>query len=330
MSELKQYSGKTVNECLEKASSELNVKIEKIEYKVVQEPKTGILGIGKKDAIIEVTAVSEDVISTDNTNSTSSTESVSELKAEPVEVTEKTESVESEASADVEITDEIKEKVESVKTYLLNVIRNMGIDEIEIEAKVTASGADFLLNCKAENKGNLIGKRGETLDALQYLSSVMANRGSEDYFRITLDSNGYREKRNETLQQLALKIAKTVYKTGRSKSLEPMNPYERRIIHSVIADFKGVSSHSVGDEPYRKVVITCDNPKNSRNNYRKNGGYKGSNRNGRRSNSRYRSDKDYVPKPKNMDSMKTSFEKEYSKPKPEDSISGSLYGKIEL
>ena len=106
-----------------------------------------------------------------------------------------------------------------------------------------------------------------------------------------------------------------------------MNPYERRIIHSVIADIDGVSSHSVGVEPYRKVVITSDNPRKIYNRKGKgNGKYNNRNRKG----GKYRRDDNYVPKPKSMDSMKTSFEKEYSKPKPEDSIEGGLYGKIEL
>ncbi|MDE6103981.1 MAG: single-stranded DNA-binding protein, partial [Oscillospiraceae bacterium] len=157
----------------------------------------------------------------------------------------------------------------------------------------------------------VIGRRGETLDALQYLSSLVANRIEGDYIRISLDSCGYREKREETLKSLAERISEKVLKNGRSTVLEPMNPYERRIIHSVVSKIDGVNSKSIGEEPYRKIVISSDNPKKYNNKRKKNNNYKKSDE---------RISWDY----------KTSFEKDYKKPKPEDDINAGLYGKIEL
>ena len=177
------------------------------------------------------------------------------------------------------------------------------------------------INLEGPEMGILIGKRGQTLDALQYLASTICNKNTKDYYRITVDSCGYREKRAETLSELAKKIAASVKKNGRTAALEPMNPYERRIIHSVITEIEGVSSKSVGEEPYRKVVISSDNPRPYRNDKGdRKGGFK---RNGGRRNGQPARDLD----------LKTSFEKDYKKPtpkpKPEDEMdSTTLYGKI--
>ena len=137
------------------------------------------------------------------------------------------------------------------------------------------------------------------------------NKDSEDYCRLLLDSNGYREKRRKTLEQLAEKIARSVLRSGRSTTLEPMNPYERRIIHSKISEIEGVTSKSVGEDPYRKVVVSSTT--------------------GRRGGKRpYRERKPEDFQRKNLDSMKTSFERDYKKPKPEDELNAGLYGKIEF
>ena len=182
----------------------------------------------------------------------------------------------------------------------------------------------ILMDLSSESKsGTIIGRRGETLDSIQYLASVIANKGLEEYSRLTLDSSGYRAKRRKTLEQLAEKIAKNVLRSGRSTTLEPMNPYERRIIHSKIAEIEGVSSRSVGEDPYRRVVISSVNGKRER----RNGSYHGS-KGGRKPYRDQKKPEDF--KPSSLDSFKTSFEKDYKKPKPEDDIHAGLYGKIEL
>ena len=127
-------------------------------------------------------------------------------------------------------------------------------------APVLAADTDngLRLCIDAETMGLLIGRRGETLDAMQYLVSLVANknRKEEGYIRVTLDTEGYRSRREETLKRLARKNAMHVKQTGRPVSMEPMNPYERRILHSALQGFTGVTTHSEGEEPNRHVVIT--------------------------------------------------------------------------
>lgn len=109
-----------------------------------------------------------------------------------------------------------------------------------------------------QNHGAIIGRRGETLDALQYLTSLVANRGTEEYIRVSLNVGDYREKRDETLRGLARKSASQVLKYGRNVVLEPMNPYERRVIHTEIQEIEGVKSHSIGSDSDRRVVISLE------------------------------------------------------------------------
>lgn len=143
---------------------------------------------------------------------------------------------------------------EDAVVYLRDVLTAMDVSGLTISVAEVEGGA--VLNLEGEGLGVIIGRRGETLDALQYLASLVCNRNTEDYYRITVDSSGYREKRKTTLEGLARKIAKNVSRTGRSSALEPMNPYERRIIHAAVSEIEGVTSRSTGEEPYRKVIIT--------------------------------------------------------------------------
>ena len=188
------------------------------------------------------------------------------------------------------------------------------------------------MNITGEKLGIVIGKRGETLDSLQYLTILASNRSEESYCRISLDCNDYRDKRRETLDALARKTSAKVIKQGRKIALEPMNPYERRIIHSCVAEIEGVSSRSTGTEPYRKVVIYADKPKfdNRR----------------RGSGSRRSSDGTSTRSYRQSSGFSTSFEREYkrkqyqpdenanagefSKETVDTEKNATLYGKIEL
>lgn len=220
-------------------------------------------------------------------------------------------------------------KAEIAEEYIRNILINM---DIESKLEVTQNEEGAVIEILGDTTGAVIGRRGETLDAIQYLASMAANRGDKEYYRISVDSCGYREKRRGILEDLAAKISKTVIRTGRTSTLEPMNPYERRIIHSVVANIEGVTSKSIGDEPYRKVVISSANPrfKKEGNHERRDGG-KGNG--GFRKNvgkGRERKENAEIT-PRSLDIMKTSFEKEYKKPKPEDNmIQGDLYGKIDI
>ncbi|HHW31331.1 MAG TPA: protein jag [Clostridiaceae bacterium] len=147
----------------------------------------------------------------------------------------------------------LKEKyIDKAKEFLTDVFEKMGI-LAEVEASEQEDA--ITINIRAEDSGIIIGRRGETLDALQYLTSLVVNKNSEVYKRVTLDIENYREKREETLLKLADRLAQKVIKNRRSITLEPMNPYERRIIHSALQGYKGVKTYSIGDEPNRKVVI---------------------------------------------------------------------------
>ncbi len=216
-------------------------------------------------------------------------------------------------------------KIQRATKYLTNVLNALGLEGFEI--KPVKSGDMVVLDIEGDNLGVVIGRRGETLDALQYLTILAGNRGEENYCRLSIDCCGYREKRKETLEALAVKTSKKVLKQGRRVALEPMNPYERRIIHSKVAEIEGVSSRSIGEEPYRKVVISANEPRRS------NRGSGRGNRNGNYSTDSYR----------RSSGFSTSFEREYKRKEApaseptkysEETVeiekNTSLYGKIEL
>ena len=199
-------------------------------------------------------------------------------------------------------------KIDIACNYLKEVITKIGITDVSTTVSETENGA--IIDLDGTDIDDIVGKKGEIIDSLQYLTSLVCNKGDKDFFRISIDCHGYRQKRKEYLETLAKRVSENVRKNGHSSALEPMNPYERRIIHSVVAEMEGVSSHSVGDEPYRKVVVTS----NVKKPYRK-----------RPNNNRSKP----VKKHKEFD-ITTSFEKNYKKPRPEDNLDSGLYSKIEF
>lgn len=206
------------------------------------------------------------------------------------------------------------------KDYITVILKNLGIEESEISVEADDEEVKFSIAC-GDDYGSVIGRRGETLDAIQYLTRLVINRGSEDYKRVSINVGNYREKRENTLRALARKNAAKVRKYGRNVVLEPMNPYERRIIHTTVQEIEGVTSHSVGSDSDRKVVITLEEgikPTNAggynrgRGGYNK-GGYRG-NRGGRRYNDSHDYEKSEAP----------------ARAPRSDSAGASLYGKIEI
>ena len=131
----------------------------------------------------------------------------------------------------------------------------MGMDEVTIVSSIDEEGA-LAIEMSGDNMGILIGKRGQTLDSLQYLTNRVANKSQDGYVRVKLDTEDYRKRRKQTLENLAKNIAYKVKRSRKPISLEPMNPYERRIIHSALQADDRVSTHSEGEEPYRRVVVT--------------------------------------------------------------------------
>ncbi|MDE5753302.1 MAG: Jag N-terminal domain-containing protein [Oscillospiraceae bacterium] len=264
--------------------------------------------------------------------------SKSELSEElEIAVSEKIQAVSEASEESISVTDlitgeaspESLEKIEHAKNYLVSVLSAMNIQAV---LHVQAGAESVLIEIETKNSGAIIGKHGDTLDALQYLTFMAANHGAKEYYRIILDTAGYRERRRKTLEELATKIAANVLRTNRQRTLEPMNPYERRIIHSVIAETAGVVSKSIGEEPYRKIMILPENqperPARRRNSYKNS--RQGSSHSRSRSGYRRSMEKDQeMPSSRiSMDSMKTDFEKGYKRPRPEDELNTGLYGKL--
>ena len=299
------FIGKTVEEAKMKAAEEFGVSVSEISFTVLEEPKKGLFGLIKGDARVE--AVYDSAESVASEPAVTAAEPVTET----VSVPETTEEAVTEASKAEKKFD--GSKAEAAVEYILNIFDKMGV-KAEYTYEETEDGV--IINLNSDDTSFIIGRRGENLDAIQYLASMFCNRIDDEYYRVVLDSNGYREKRKKTLEDLAKKIAKNVLRSGRSTVLEPMNPYERRIIHSMISEIEGVSSRSVGEEPYRKIIISSLVKKE-----RRHGDKRGGKGGGRRGNRNF--------EPKSLD-LKTSFEKDYKKPKPEDDLKAGLYGKIEI
>ena len=151
--------------------------------------------------------------------------------------------------------EEIKEGENRAKVFLLDVFASMNLGEVEITSEYNTTDGSLEVDFEGEDMGILIGKRGQTLDSLQYLTSLVVNKGKSNYIRVKLDTEDYRKRRKETLENLARGIAYKVRKTRKPVILEPMNPYERRIIHSALQGNKFVETVSEGEEPYRHVVV---------------------------------------------------------------------------
>ena len=145
--------------------------------------------------------------------------------------------------------------VDNAKEFLSEVFAAMNM-VVVINVDYNADTKEMNIDLSGDDMGVLIGKRGQTLDSLQYLTSLVINKGEEEYVRVKVDTENYRKRRQDTLENLAKNIAFKVKRTKRSVSLEPMNPYERRIIHSALQNDKYVTTHSEGEEPYRHVVVT--------------------------------------------------------------------------
>ncbi len=186
------------------------------------------------------------------------------------------------APVEIEPTEEVRAKVEKAAAYVTEILKAMGLTDFTLTPRYYEE--NVRLQLAGEQIGSVIGRRGETLDAIQYLASLVANRGEGEYIRLSIDSGNYREKRARTLEALARKLANQAVRTGRSITLEPMNPYERRIIHGAVSSVKGATSSSTGVDPNRRVVISSTVPPTGGKEGTREGGRGG--RNGRGGNRR--------------------------------------------
>lgn len=239
--EYKEFSEKTVDDAITAACQDFFVTSDKLDYEVLEEGSSGFLGIGAKPALIKA-RVKEDK------------EIVKESVKEPVKEVLKEEKKFVKETAKVSNVD-AREVEEAAKKFLGEVFDAMEM-EVIVDAKYDDAEKALDVDMRGEEIGILIGKRGQTLDSLQYLVSLVVNRGQADYIRVKLDTENYRQRRKETLENLAKNIAYKVKRTKRPVSLEPMNPYERRIIHSALQNDRYVTTHSEGEEPFRRVVVS--------------------------------------------------------------------------
>ena len=235
-----EVSARNLSDAITEACQKLGVTSDRLHYDVIEEGSSGFLGIGSKPAVIKA-SIKEKV----------------EEKADTPAVTKVSESKKPESPAKSSnvssVSDSSVEK--KAETFLDDVFKAMDL-KVNVAVKYDAADKAMAINLDGEEMGILIGKRGQTLDSLQYLVSLVVNKDSENYIRVKVDTENYRERRRETLENLAKNIAYKVKRTKRPVSLEPMNPYERRIIHSALQNDKYVTTHSEGDEPFRRVVVT--------------------------------------------------------------------------
>ena len=263
--EFVEFSAKTVQDAITEACTHFIVTSSSLEYEVVEEGSSGFLGIGSKPAVIKARVKSEDVEEAKSVfsedakeekkdNKEIRKENKKEVKAE-VKEAKKEEKAEKKEEKKREINVNAAEVEKTANDFLKDVLDKMGIAN-EITTKYDSNENCLNIEISGEDMGVLIGKRGQTLDSLQYLVSLVVNKGTKEYIRVKVDTENYRERRNKTLENLAKNMAFKVKRTRRSVTLEPMNPYERRVIHSALQNDSYVTTHSEGEEPYRKVVIT--------------------------------------------------------------------------
>ena len=289
-------SAKTLDDAITEASIQLGVASDQMEYDVIEKGSAGFLGIGSRQAVIRARikkTVTEEIKAEEikpeeikkefkkdfrkdrkefvghkerKEHKEYKKDSKKDFKKEPKKefVKEnKTETV-SAVTAAAPVYEEKKELHVAVVTeatqkicekFLQEVLQAMGMGEVTIVSSIDEEGA-LAIEMSGDNMGILIGKRGQTLDSLQYLTNRVANKSQDGYVRVKLDTEDYRKRRKQTLENLAKNIAYKVKRSRKPISLEPMNPYERRIIHSALQADDRVSTHSEGEEPYSRVVVT--------------------------------------------------------------------------
>ena len=259
--------GTDVEEAVKLALIDLKLERDEVEVTVLEEPSKGFFGIGSKLAkvrvepkkkVVEETAVSEMKPEIKEEQPSTIEETAESDKALEQRKTEKRKKDrKKKEKKQTIIPREPEENMVEVEdhpalSFLKELTEKMGLN-LDITAKTGSSSV--YLNIKGKDSGTVIGKRGQTLDAIQYLTSLVVNKENEKYIRVVVDAENYRAKREKTLEQLANRLADKVVKTKKSVRLEPMNPYERKVIHATLQSNPNVTTKSEGEEPYRRVII---------------------------------------------------------------------------
>ena len=282
-------TAKNLDDAITEALVQLEVTSDRLDYEVIEKGSDGFLGFGRKQAVIKARRKEEPVVEVK-----AEKKEEKPVKVEKAAKVEKTEHAEKKEPVKTETKNEFKKEhkndfkkapkkevreetelakvepatIEACEKFVEDVLNAMNMEEVKVTSTVDEEGA-LSITMEGKNMGILIGKRGQTLDSLQYLTNRVANKMQDGYVRVKLDTEDYRRRRKETLENLAKNIASKVKRTRRTVALEPMNPYERRIIHSALQSDPAVSTHSEGEEPYRKVVVTLARRSGGSHNYEK-------------------------------------------------------------
>lgn len=240
-------SGKTEEAAIAAALEELGLDRDDVSVEIVERAKSGFLGIGSSPAVIRVQYEAPDA--------------EAEQEAAPVETPAP--AAEPEASVQSAAPVDEPESYARIRTFVSGLLEHMGIQaQIDITAR---DNGGVNVNLSGSGMGAVIGRRGETLDAIQHLTNYAVNRGSDKHMHISVDAESYRAKREESLVRLAEKMAAKAVKYKRSMALEPMNSYERHVIHTALQDYEGVTTSSTGTEPNRRVVVSYEKPQRNSN-----------------------------------------------------------------
>lgn len=240
-------SGKTEEAAIAAALEELGLDRDDVSVEIVERAKSGFLGIGASPAVIRVQYEAPD----------------EETEQETAPAEPQAPAAEPQASVEPAVPVDEPESYARIRTFVSGLLEHMGIQaQIDITAR---DNGGVNVNLSGSGMGAVIGRRGETLDAIQHLTNYAVNRGSDKHMHISVDAESYRAKREESLVRLAEKMAAKAVKYKRSMALEPMNSYERHVIHTALQDYEGVTTSSTGTEPNRRVVVSYEKPQRTSN-----------------------------------------------------------------
>lgn len=243
-------SGKTEEAAIAAALEELGLDRDDVSVEIVGRAKSGFLGIGASPAVVRVQYEAPDEELETVAEAAAESPAAAPAEAQP-------------AAAPAAPAADEPESYARIRAFVSGLLEHMGIQaEIEITAR---ENGGVNVNLSGSNMGAVIGRRGETLDAIQHLTNYAVNRGSDKHMHISVDAESYRAKREESLVRLAEKMAAKAIKYKRSMALEPMNSYERHVIHTALQDYEGVTTSSTGTEPNRRVVVSYEKPQRTSN-----------------------------------------------------------------
>ena len=254
-----EFRGKNVEDAITEACTRFTVTSDRLDYEIIDKGSSGFLGINSHPAVIKARPVekSEDTEKAEKAEKKETVKADNEKKSNIKESGLIGEGQRKAPEKESKISDKDKEEIiKRADDFLTGVFGAMGIEVTQSIKFDENDGSSLSIELKGSDMGVLIGKRGQTLDSLQYLTSLVVNKSKSGYIRVKVDTEDYRERRRKTLENLAKNLSYKVKRTRKPVTLEPMNPYERRIIHSMLQNDKFVTTHSEGEEPYRRVVIT--------------------------------------------------------------------------